>query len=187
MNVSCIIDLINQSIVAKYPQQNVKAFGLTEFYYDSLGKFYPGIVNNQGEVRNVFLEDQYQTSWYHRTQAGTFAIADKQFGDKTDSYVGTIPVSLIIFHNRQKANQSLENIKDILIAALPTNIERPECERLGFQWARVELTSYELDTFKVFRQECSVEEVKVGFERGLIEIRYNIIVKFRASCVKLCS
>jgi len=186
MNLDCIIKHINEALIAKLQHvKNIKAFGLAEFYYDG-DNYFPGVQKQGGEIQNVFLDDQYNLSFYHRTEVGSFENVERNFGNKSDRERENVPVNLIIFADRNRTRLSQQNIKDLFVAALPSYLPKSVCESIDIFDCRIELSNYELDTKKVFRQECNTAEVRVGIEKGLIAIRYVITTNYRRSCTVLC-
>jgi hypothetical protein len=186
MNLSCIIDNINEVLMSKLKLANIKSFGLTEFYHEG-DKFFPGIQKQGGEMKNVFLQDEYNISFYHRSESGNFEEAERNFKRDSDKTREIIPVNLIIFADRNKTKLSQQNVKDLFVAALPSFLDKSICESIGIFDCRLELSNYELDTTKVFRQECNNNAgVRVGIEKGLLAIRYNLSITYRRGCTVIC-
>jgi hypothetical protein len=185
MNLKAVISEVDNAILNAFPFAPNKAFGLAEFYYDG-DKRYPGIVQANGEVKNCFLEDQYQVSWYHRSESSRLVVIENNFGDKLDKVQETIPVQLIIYANRAQTKQSSQTIKDIFVSKIPSVLSKLVCESIDIFDCTFELTETEMNSTLVFREECSIPDVRVGLNHGLLAVRYEIKQTFRRSCTVIC-
>ena len=185
MKLNAVITEVDNAILDAFPFAPNKAFGLAEFYYDG-EKRYPGILQNNGEVRNCFLDDQYQVSWYHRSETSRLVVIENNFGDKLDKVEETTPVTLIIYANRAKTKQSSQTIKDIFVAKIPSVLSKLVCESINVFDCTFEITETAMNTALIFREECSVPDVRVGLEHALIAVRYEIKQTYRRSCTVIC-
>lgn len=185
MNLKSVITEVDNAILNAFPFAPNKAFGLAEFYYDG-DKRYPGIVQDNGEVRNCFLEDQYKISWYHRSQSSRLRVIDYNYGDKLDKVEEITPVSLIIYANRAQTKQSAQTIKDIFVSKIPSVLSKLVCESIDIFDCTFELTETEMNSSLIFKEECSVPDVRVGLEHALIAVRYEIKQTYRRSCTVIC-
>lgn len=185
MNLKSVITEVDNAILNAFPFAPNKAFGLAEFYYDG-DKRYPGIVQDNGEVRNCFLEDQYKISWYHRSQSSRLRVIDYNYGDKLDKVEEITPVSLIIYANRAQIKQSAQTIKDIFVSKIPSVLSKLVCESIDIFDCTFELTETEMNSSLIFKEECSVPDVRVGLEHALIAVRYEIKQTYRRSCTVIC-
>ena len=181
MNLKGIIAEIDKALIAQIPLQPTKAFGLAEFYYDG-DKRFPGVVNGT-EVTNCLLDDSYQVSWYHRSESTDYRVIENNYGDKMDKVEEITPVNLIIYARRSKP---LQVIKDIFASALPSVLSKLVCESLMLFDCTIELKGAEMNTTLVFKDECTVPDVRVGIEHGLIAIRYDIKSTYRRGCETIC-
>jgi hypothetical protein len=163
----------------------VNAFGLAAFYYDG-DKRYPGLLSVTGEVKNCFLHDNYNLSWYHRNELSRFRIIENSYGDNLDMVEETIATNLIVNTNTNKTKRTLNEIKDIFVAALPSTLPKSIREGLNLFSVTIEIGEALMNSNAVFREECSIPEVRVGNEHGLIAIRYEIKQTYRRGCIPLC-
>lgn len=184
MNLKQIIAQIDTQIESKIKLLTQRAFGLAEFYYDG-EKRYPGIVDG-GNVTQPLLQDQYNISWYHRSTISQYSVIENNYGDNLDKVEETTPVQLIINCNTIKLGHSLQTIKDIFASALPSVLSKAVCESLQLFDCTIELVAAELNSVIVLREECSVPDVRVGLEHGLIAIRYEIKTTYRRGCTVIC-
>lgn len=185
MNLRAIIEQVDKALIGNVPFAPKKAFGLAEFYYEQ-DKFYPGIIDNQGNITNPFLDDQQQVSWYHRNQTGQYRVVENNFGDKLNKVEETNEIQLVVYANRKNIKQSLETLKDVFISAIPSVLSKVVCESIDLQSCEIELKNHDLNTHRVFKEECSTEYVRVGVEYGLIAIRYEIKAVYRRGCAPIC-
>lgn len=187
MNLKAIITEIDKQMIASLNAgalMPLKAFGLAEFYYDK-DKKYPGIVNG-GEVTNCLLDDGFNVSWYHRSEYSEYTTIEENYGDKMDKVEETTPVVLVIYANRIKTQQSLQTIKDIFASVIPSVLDKATCEVLSIFDCTIELRNAEMNTTLVFREECTIPDVRVGIEHGLISVRYEIKSTYRRGCEVIC-
>jgi hypothetical protein len=181
MNLKQVINEIDNAIIAALPLTPNKAFGLAEFYYDG-EKRYPGI-NINGEVTNCLLQDQYEISWYHRSESSRLTVIENNFGDKMDKVEETTPVTLVIYANKTLTSQT---IKDIFVSAIPSVLSKLMCESINVFDCTFELTETEMNSTLVFREECSIPDVRVGLNHGLLAVRYEIKQTYRRGCTVIC-
>jgi hypothetical protein len=189
MNLRNLVELIDTKIVSQVGMittlQPIKAFGLAEFYYDQ-DTFYPGIING-GKIEEVFLQDNFNLSWYSRNTNGSYTNIENNFGNKNNKVEETTEIKLVAYTNRIKTGFSLETIKDIFVSSIPSVLSKSECESNEIDGCQIELISHELDTYKVYKEETnSNAKVRVGVEFGLISIRYNIKATYRRGCRVIC-
>ena len=190
MNLEQIIEVIDTQIKQFIPASfaPINAFGLTQRYYED-DKFYPGILLKNGEITNPFLQDQYAVSWYHRNETGTYNLDSNQEGDNNDNQIEKNTIDLIIFYNTRKINITGTKLKDVFIDAIPSILSHSVRESLNLSSCDMALVSHELDSNKVFKQECNKDtpDVRIGVEHGLLSIRYEITSSYRRNCVNVCA
>lgn len=188
MNLNKIISYIDARLIGAITANKLlptHAFGLATRYYEE-DKFFPGVVNVQGEITNCFLQDGYSVSWYHRNNSGTYNVVPNNFGNKNDKVEESNVVNLVIFANSKKINVSFETLKDIFISSLPSVLSKAECESSEIMGCEIELTAHELDSQLVVKEETNQDNVRVGLNHGLILIRYTIKSTYRRGCAVIC-
>jgi hypothetical protein len=181
MNNKAIITEIDKALVAAIQIENRKAFGMADFYYDG-DKKYPGVIDGENII-NPFLQDQFKISWYHRTSSSSFNAMEFDYGNKMDKVEETTPVQLIIF---TRALINFETIKDWFVSALPSVMSKAICESLQIFGCTIEVTSTEMNSNVVFKEECTDAQVRVGGQYGLIAVRYTIKSTYRRGCQTFC-
>ena len=181
MQNKTIIAEIDKALLAAIKVENKRAFGMADFYFDG-EKRYPGIINGE-DIINPFLQDQYKISWYHRTSTSSFNAMEFDYGNKMDKVEETTPVQLIIF---TRAAISFETIKDWFVSALPSVMSKAICESLQIFGCTIEVTSTEMNSNVVFKEECTEPNVRVGGQYGLIAVRYTIKTTYRRGCQDFC-
>lgn len=181
MQNKTIIAEIDKALLAAIKVENKRAFGMADFYFDG-EKRYPGIINGE-DIINPFLQDQYKLSWYHRTSTSSFNAMEFDYGNKMDKVEETTPVQLIIF---TRAAISFETIKDWFVSALPSVMSKAICESLQIFGCTIEVTSTEMNSNVVFKEECTEPNVRVGGQYGLIAVRYTIKSTYRRGCQDFC-
>ncbi len=184
MNLKQIIAQIDTELKAKIKLSTQNAFGLAEFYYDG-EKRYPGIVDG-GNVTQPLMQDQYNISWYHRSTVSNYQVIESNYGNRLDKVEEITPVQLVINCNTIKLGHSLQTIKDIFASAIPSVLSKQVCESLDLFDCTIELVNSELNSVIVLREECSLPDVRVGIEHGLIAIRYEIKTTYRRGCTVIC-
>lgn len=181
MQNKTIIAEIDKALLAAIKVENKRAFGMADFYFDG-EKRYPGIINGE-DIINPFLQDQYKLSWYHRTSTSSFNAMEFDYGNKMDKVEETTPVQLIIF---TRAAISFETIKDWFVSALPSVMSKAICESLQIFGCTIEVTSTDMNSNVVFKEECTEPNVRVGGQYGLIAVRYTIKSTYRRGCQDFC-
>lgn len=180
-----IIDTIIKQNITFAPQ---RAFGLAAKYYEDK-VYYPGILNSQtGEITDCILDDNYALSWYHRNETGNFALDTMQFGDEDVNQIETNIIDLIVTYDTTKIKRSGSELKDMIIDAFPAKFTKLVSESLGLNSVSLVLVSFDLDSTKVFKQECNkdIPNVSVGVQFGLLQIRYNLISTYTRRCAITC-
>lgn len=181
MQNKTIISEIDTALLAAINVDNKHAFGMADFYFDDAKK-YPGIIDKENII-NPFMQDQYNLSWYHRTSSSSFVTTEYNYGDKMNKVEETTPVQLVIF---TKVAANFETIKDWFVSALPSVMSKALCESLSLFGCTIEITSTEMNSDFVFREECSERPVRVGGQYGLIAVRYTIKSTYRRGCQNFC-
>lgn len=184
MNLKQIISHIDTALKANIKLSTQYAFGLAEFYYDG-DKRYPGVIEG-GNIIQPLMRDDYAVSWYHRTTVSEYSTVEFNYGDKLDKVQERIPVQLVINCNTIKLGQSLQTIKDIFASSIPSVLSKAVCESLQLFDCTIELVNAELNSNIVLREECSIPDVRVGVEHGLVAIRYVIQTTYRRGCITIC-
>lgn len=182
MQNKVIISEIDKALLMAIKVDNKHAFGMADFYYNE-DKRYPGIIDKENII-NPFLQDQYKLSWYHRTSLSTFVTTEYNYGDNMNKVEETTPVQLIIF---TRVATDFETIKDWFVSALPSVMSKAICESLSLFGCTIEVTSTEMNSNFVFREECSDPTVRVAGQYGLIAVRYTIKSTYRRGCQDFCA
>ena len=188
MNLKGIIQAIDNSLKAKLVASNllpIHAFGLASRYYEK-EQYFPGVILDNGEITNCFLDDNYSVSWYHRNEKGTYNTIENNYGNNLNKVEEENDISLVIFTNTKKIKLSTEVLKDIFTNSLPSVLSKSTCESLDIFDCRIELQSHELDSNLVFKSESNNDNVRVGVEHGLILIRYTVKSTYRRGCAVIC-
>ncbi len=187
MNLKQIVEQIDLSLKNSFQINTLhplKAFGLAEFYYEG-ENFYPGILDGT-EIKNCFLDDEYNLSWYHRNSTGDYNVVPNNYGNTNDKTEEINTIELVIYANRTKIKFSLETLKDLFVTAIPSVLSKSVCESIDLLDCNIELVSHQMDSNKNFKEEVSTKYVRVGVEHGLIKIRYQIKSTYRRGCLVLC-
>jgi hypothetical protein len=108
---------------------------------------------------------------------------ENNFGDKMDKVEETTPVTLVIYANKTLTSQT---IKDIFVSAIPSVLSKLVCESINVFDCTFELTETEMNSTLVFREECSIPDVRVGLNHGLLAVRYEIKQTYRRGCTVIC-
>jgi hypothetical protein len=188
MNLKDIIESIDEALKLKLVASNLQpthAFGLASRYYEK-DKYFPGVILENGEITNCFLDDAFAVSWYHRNEKGTYNTIENNYGNDLNKVEEENEISLVIFANTKNIKLSTETLKDLFTNSLPSVLSKLRCESLDIFDCRIELQSHELDSNLVFKAECNNDNVRVGVEHGLILIRYTIKSTYRRGCTVIC-
>lgn len=131
---------------------------------------YPAVINNEGECRYVFADDDYSFGVYHRIINRSYSQSKDGYGDLNFD-VAIDDVSLICWGFRDQLKMdalSFEN--QIVIPALPS---------------QALITQSNFDQFSVFNNEFRNVTYNLIPELFLFSVRYKVQYIFNRECMEI--
>jgi len=126
--------------------------------------FLPGIIDENGDVFNVFIDDDYRFGCYHKLVAKTYQNAtNKGYGDAPKS-IQIVDMNLICWAFNAKA----EKLEQLIYSVVPSDVK---------------FTSSDFDKIKIFKQEIKGFDAQLAPEVTLFSIKYRVQYQVSKACV----
>ena len=128
MTVSDIINSIDDALKKRIDTINCLSdsqfFGLVEpiVRREDDDKWFPVVVDNQGEDTYVFVDDDFPMGIYHRLIGKSYSVQQgKSFGDNTAMLIN-VDMLLVCWCFRDKINTTVDVIESMIFASSPKDI-----------------------------------------------------------------
>jgi hypothetical protein len=128
MTVASIINGIDDALKERMRRvdclSNSQFFGLVEpiVRKEEDDKWFPVIIDNQGEDSYVFVDDDYPVGVYHRLLGKSYTVNQKAgFGDNVGMIL-TVELLLLCWGFRNKINATADAMETMIFASLPNTI-----------------------------------------------------------------
>lgn len=180
MSVSKFIDEINKKI----PPVHGKVYGLANSIVrirkDLSIEMLPGIINKDGEVFYVGLDDVEPFIMYHKSGSITPISKAKGTGN-TDDIVNSYNNSVIVYNDRKRTGMLPDEIVLFLQSVFPEMIRMEPYKTVSVRFSSVVLSDQ-----AVFASEYQNTEFKLPPGKNLIQVNYIIESVFRKGCFEKC-
>lgn len=147
---------------------------------------YPAIVDNDGEVRMIDIDDGYSIILYHKVEGIVNSmVARKGYGDESGGQLETANMSLMLFAWRNKIRRPAwwfeAVIKDQVFETM-----KLETRDLGvLQRSKVIIGNSSFDKLSILQREFS--EIELNYPNLIaIEIKYRIESNWKKGCFSSC-
>lgn len=180
-----ITEAINQQIRGLDPRQ--EAYGIAQTFVkgaaDKKVKFVPGVVDKDGEIKYVGIDDIFSLITYHKLlSCTTTVVASTGVGDKLNDLKNTYSMSLIAWWNMKKVNM----IHDEMLMIFQARIPRMLKVNLLKGPAIIATTSSIMNSLQVFASEYREENVWLPEKMNLLQVNYTIETIFQPDCIPVC-
>jgi len=184
MLLRSFIDKINESFTGLLP--GIKVFGLAQSIVRTVGvelELLPGVVDRNGEIKNVDLDDADPVRIYHRNAGITVTrVAQRQgYGDEFNDVINTYQMAMIVYINHKRSKLFPEELFLLLQSNLPDALKSEPYKSIYIRPANVILNSQ-----LVFAAEYSGTTFKLPPEHSLFQINYTIETTFAKKCFEKC-
>lgn len=158
---------INQAIEASLNKYNCSIYGLSEpIMTGEEDNFFPAIIDEDGECRNVFTDDDYNFGCYHRLLSKTYqTLPGKGFGDNP-KIVQTAELNMICW----AFNADAQKLEQHIFSALPNSVE---------------IVSTDFDKVRVFRGEIKGFNFHIAPNVALFSIKYKVRYQVKKTCTEI--
>ncbi len=191
-----IVDRLNKhwlnSSLKFIPEGKVQALGIAESFIDVRGENeeekqvkYPAIVDNDGEVKMIDIDDNFYLILYHKIDSITNGQTTKGYGDQMN-VLETANMSLVVFAFINKLRLSSHRLEAILKDSLPENTKITSADGEFLQRSSFKVANSSFDKLALLQREFS--EVELNFSTLIaFEMKYQIISTWNKGCInKLC-
>lgn len=143
----------------------------------------PGIIDRDGEVTYVGIDDVYTLIAYHKLNTVNSTQLNTGYGDAAGNVVNTFGMALIVYWDRKRFNAFPHEMIMLLQARMPQMIVGVPNVRT----ARVRIGSANLNSVQVYNQEYSVATPTLPPSSNLIQINYTIELVLNPDCLPVCA
>lgn len=143
----------------------------------------PGVVDKNGEITYVGVDDVDKVRIYHRN-AGiqTTRVANKQgFGDSFSDIINTYQMAMIVFLNNKATKLYPEELFLYLQSNIPDGLKVEP-----YKTVFIRTTNVILNSQAVFRAEYAGTAFKLPEHMSLFQINYVIESTFKKECFAKC-
>lgn len=166
--------------------EGTKTYGLTQSIIRTAGseqEMLPGVVDRDGEITYVGIDDIYPVIIYHRNAGLTTSrVTQRQgFGDEYSDVVNTYQMAMIIFIDHKKTKLYPEELFLFLQSNMPDALKSEPYKQITIRTTNVILNSQ-----LVFQAEYAGTKFTLPAEKSLFQINYTIESIFKKECFAKC-
>lgn len=177
------IDKVNTAFQGLIP--GMKVHGLAQSVIRISGdkeELLPGVVDKEGEITYVGIDDLDPVRIYHRNPGITTTRGTQQgYGDDESDIVNTYQMAMIVFIDHKRAKLFPEELFLFLQANMPDGLKSEPYKKVTIRTGSVILNSQ-----LVFRAEYAGTEFRLPAEQSLFQINYTIQTVFKKGCFDKC-
>lgn len=177
------ISQINKNFSGLIP--GIKVYGLAQSVIretSSGEELLPGIVDQDGEITYVGLDDEDPVRLYHRLAGLTTGrITGQGYGDNHNDIVNTYQMVIICYINHKRSKLFPEELFLYLQANIPDALKVEPYKTITIKTGNVIFNSQ-----LVFRAEYAGSDFKLPAEHSLFQINYTIETVFKKNCFEKC-
>ena len=174
-----LIKLINDSLKPYF--KGGVMYGITELVptvEEDLVRFYPSVVNNEGECIQMALDNTLSFQVYHRLNSKNTALNETQYGANNRQITDTYNMSLYVIGNRRKLKQSASDTSLSVTSMIPDSFTEN-----GRQIAFTVLTNVDFNSSAIINAEFPNTDYSGMPDMFMIRHDYNIRHVYTKKCV----
>ena len=153
------------------------------------------MVTKDGEYKYIGIDDAFPIMFYHRSNGSTITNDKISFGGGITDTLGNnniyansdlierTDLSLMVFAQLKKIKMTITELKDVIYAIIPGNVDKVSCSNIGIKSAFINLSGANFNSNEIYLKEYKTTK-KLNPNFLLIEIKYNIESRFKKSCIK---
>jgi hypothetical protein len=181
--VNEVINILNEQITDLVTGQAV--YGLAQTVLRKQGterEMLPCIVSPDGEGKYVGIDDVKSLITYHKLNSATSTQIANGKGDNPGDISNTYTLSLLIYWDRKRFNKQPDELLMLIQARWPQVIlNMPDTKSVG-----IRITNSIMNSQQIYSQEYQLENPNLPANIHLMQINYNIEIKFNPACVEAC-
>lgn len=181
--VSEIIDILNNSLSGLHP--DAVLYGLAQTVVRTQGSetdALPGLVNKDGEIKYVGIDDIYSIIIYHKLNSLSSTPKNNGRGDNPGDLTTSFGLSMIVYWDRKRYNKLPDEVVFIAQARLPQLIKDTDDVKL----IKIKVGSANFNSLQVFTQEYSGTKFDLPPNANLMNLNYTIEATFNPACLPAC-
>lgn len=146
----------------------------------------PGLVDNNGTVTNLSINDRYPFELYHRHTGSTFTEPEDNFGDFM-LRGETANMLMVVAGDRKRLKLTSEEIITGISLGLSLELGSAFLITNLLDSAFITPGEVNLDKEDIWNAEYNTSEVRVKPETILLTIAYAIETKTKFDCINICT
>lgn len=192
-----IVDSINIGImnnsIGFVPRAKVHAWGIAETILDTRQESedkivsirYPGLIDDDGEVKMIDVDDNYHVIIYHKVESIVNTIVAKSgYGNSMGNYLETANMSVMFLAFRDKVRKAAWWFE----AAIKDQVQETvklECNNVFLQRSNIRIATSSFDKLGLLQREYS--EVELNYPNLIVfEIKYRVESTWKKGCFAAC-
>lgn len=143
----------------------------------------PGIVNRDGEIAYVGIDDTYSLIIYHKLNSTAITLNKNGTGNRYGDITNNNSLSLYAYWDFNKINIRHDELLMLLQSRIPIAISGLE----NIKIAIINQTNAILNSNQIYAQEYSYDDQKLLPEnKNILQLNYNIQITFNPDCFRQC-
>lgn len=144
----------------------------------------PGIVDNDGDVTSLAMDDIYTFELYHRHLSSTVTEVEEDFGDRT-LREETANMILVVMGDRERLKLTKEDIITGINLGMPVELGQTFLTNNSLVGVNIIQGEFNLDKEDVWTTEFSTD-VMVKPQSIIFSLNYQVVTKTWTSCLEIC-
>jgi hypothetical protein len=148
---------------------------------------YPALIDNDGEVTMIMVDDSYDIIFYHKVETITNALAPKSsYGDSYGNLLETANMSLIVMAFRNKVRKPAWWFESAIKDQAKDTIKLNTAENIFLQRSVIRFGNSSFDKLSLLQREYS--EVALNYPNIIVlELKYSIQSIWKKGCFLNCN
>lgn len=164
----------------------IKVFGIAEAISRTRGEtveVFPGVVGNDGEIKEVTPDDVESVLIYHKANALATALSTlvRGVGDQPNAFVNAYAMSMIVYVDRKKTKLRPDELFLYIQANLPFQIKQEP-----YNIILTRINTVILNSQQVYDSEYKGVQNRLPANQSLMQINYTIESTFHQNCFEKC-
>lgn len=178
-----ILEIINSSLEGLHLDQ--KVYGLAQTVIRVQGSeqdALPGLVERNGEIKYVGIDDVDSIIIYHKLNGLTSTQQNKGIGDRPGDVKNNYNMSAIAYWDRKRYNKMPDEFMMIIQSRIPSIVTGLD----KIKTLMIKPTGAVTNSIQVFSQEYNGTKFNLPSNANLMRIDYTIETTFNPDCLKEC-
>lgn len=145
---------------------------------------FPAIVENNGDVTKLMMDDSFPFELYHRHLTSTATEVEQDFGDRV-LREETANMFMIVMGDRNRLKLTKEDIITGINLGMPVELGQAFLTANSLVGANVVQGDFNLNKEEVWNSEFNTE-VMVKPNNILFSLNYSVVTKTWTTCIEIC-